>query len=442
MRGRGIGALWAAVISLLVGGIAGVSFVYQPGLPLPDTPVAAQLDWVLASLVDLPTEAEIEERFSGEFLSEIKAEGLLATMRHLGEHAPYSVSTIDVATNHRMRVVITGQPARWRVNIAVEPVAPHRIAVLFFVPATGTGRPEPVTNWQALEDRLARAAPQATFAASEVVEGQCKPIFTVDADHPMSIASIFKLYVLGAAADAVTSGRVRWDTALEIRDDARVHSSFGTESMANGQRVPLEELAVHMIESSDNTAAGLVMEAVGRQAVEAAQAAMGMAEPARNVPFLSAREMSLIKLGNPPLIEEYLSLNEAGRRAFLADRLAGRDAKPDELAFTEQPVAVSTVEWFASASDLCRAHVALQAKGEPVRTILGKHSAIPMGPDATYVAYKGGSELGVLAGSWFVEHRDGRRFSISILLRTTQGYIQADVLWLAADAFQIASSGG
>lgn len=137
-------------------------------------------------------------------------------------------------------------------------------------------------------------------------------------------------------------------------------------------------------------------------------------------------------------MDEYLGSGVEGRRAAL-EGLADQPATIDDLRLTPRPVAVDTVEWFASASDLCRAHVALQKKGPEVRRILGRNPGISFGANAGYVAFKGGSEPGVLAGSWYVEHADGRRFAFSVLLRNREGPIDVTALSVAADAFHLAT---
>lgn len=437
-------ALWIAIAALFVSGLTGLVVVGgSPGsreaaVPIPDTPAGGQLEWVMSTLVDLPSEEDLRAHFNPEFLAAVPPIEFLEVTRQLQASGPFTVTSIEGSRDHELVVILTGRAEGFRVTIAVEPAPPHLISGLFF--STVKTSPDPVASWTALDARLRQAAPETAFLAAEVVDGECRPVHAVEPDLPLSLGSAFKLYVLGAAAEAVAGGRLAWNTPIEIRDDGRVHTSLRTESMQSGQRVPLEEMARHMIEVSDNTATDLVMGAVGREAVEAVQAEMGMTEPERNVPFVDTRELSLIKFGRPPVVDEYLALDVGGRRAFLADRLAGRPAMLDDLALTPRPVAVETVEWFASASDLCRAQVALQSRGDPVRRILGGNPGLPFGSDAEYVAFKGGSEPGVLAGSWYIEHRDGRRFAISVLLRNRESGIDSTVLSVAADAFRLAST--
>jgi hypothetical protein len=86
------------------------------------------------------------------------------------------------------------------------------------------------------------------------------------------------------------------------------------------------------------------------------------------------------------------------------------------------PRLITTIEYFASASDLSRAIAGLVARSEmprlaPLKTILAinpgmafDHSVWP------YVGFKGGSEPGVLGMTWYLERRDGVRFTVSMIV--------------------------
>jgi hypothetical protein len=54
----------------------------------------------------------------------------------------------------------------------------------------------------------------------------------------------------------------------------------------------------------------------------------------------------------------------------------------------------------------------------PVREILSLETPIPFDGEAwPYVGYKGGSEIGVLSGTWLLERADGRHFIYSFSCR-------------------------
>ena len=80
----------------------------------------------------------------------------------------------------------------------------------------------------------------------------------------------------------------------------------------------VRQVASEMISISDNTAADMLISLVGRGAVEAAARAVGMADPALDVPFLTTRELLVLKLDDwPQLARRYLALGSAGRLALL-----------------------------------------------------------------------------------------------------------------------------
>lgn len=78
---------------------------------------------------------------------------------------------------------------------------------------------------------------------------------------------MFKLYVLGALVEAVSTGRITWDDPVTIR--GALDSLGGpTAQEEPGPRLPVRELATRMTAVSDNTATDHLMDLVGRQAVE------------------------------------------------------------------------------------------------------------------------------------------------------------------------------
>lgn len=453
--GRGlVVGLWVAVAALLVGGIGGAASVGDgdetsaattTSVPqLPDSPVGHQLGWVLDALRKPPAEAVLAEHFAPAFLAQIPAPKTAAFLRSVAAQGPFTLRSVQASTDLLAEAVIEGRRSTAKVTIAVEAGAPHLIAGLLIKPLSATAG---ATSWTEVEDRLRAAAPEVGFLVAQIEDGRCRTIRAVAPDAPLSLASTFKLYVLGAAAEAVERGRLSWDTPLTVRDALRVHSSQVVDGLRDGERRPLSEMADAMISVSDNTATDLVMASVGRASVEAVQATMGMAEPDRNVPFLATRELSLVKFGERSLADEYLALpTAAAKRRFLDDRLGGKRARSEDLGEHPAPVAVDTLEWFGSVTDLCRAHVWLQERaarpaGAPIRRALSLNPGLAFGDTFTYVAYKGGSEAGVLAGSWYLEHADGRRFFIGMLLRNPNAAIGGDGLAVAADAARLAAQG-
>ena len=96
----------------------------------------------------------------------------------------------------------------------------------------------------------------------------------------------------------------------------------------------------------------------------------------------------------------YLALDAKGRRAFLAETIAkikSEDAKPYQDG---KPAYADKIEWFASATDLCRVMNWLRQQTEgdkTARQILAINPEWPTIPRDKwqYVGFKAGSEPGV-----------------------------------------------
>ena len=99
---------------------------------------------------------------------------------------------------------------------------------------------------------------------------------------------------------------------------------------------------------------------LGRPAVEAATRETGMADPALDVPFLTTRELFVLKLDDwPKLAQRYLAL---GRRRTAGDAVRHRRPGPAELALRHpwtEPRDIGSLEWFASPTDICHVFASL-----------------------------------------------------------------------------------
>jgi len=127
--------------------------------------------------------------------------------------------------------------------------------------------------------------------------------FTVGGDHRCSaghtsgdqgahpLGSMFKLYVLGAVEKAVADGRLSWDGRLTVTDAVKSLPSGQLQDAPTGTTVTVERAAELMISISDNTAADMLIDAVGRARVEQSVVRMGAAQPSLLTPFLRTREL-------------------------------------------------------------------------------------------------------------------------------------------------------
>ncbi|MBB5787972.1 serine hydrolase [Jiangella mangrovi] len=281
---------------------------------------------------------------------------------------------------------------------------------------TPSPAPTPAGSWDELRGRLeALDADVGMLAARVADDGTCVPVAELDPGTPRPLASIFKLYVLGAVAAAADAGELGWDDELTMSGSLRSLPSGELQDLPDGSEVPVSLAAAKMISVSDNTAADLLIDHVGRRAVEEAMTALGHARPGLNEPFLTTREFFTLGWGAQDLRDDWARAGAAARLRILTAlpggplRVSGRDI--------EDPAWESGIDWFGSAGDVCSALAALHGPGwstgttQVLRSVLGHNRGVTIDREAwPYVAFKGGSAPGVLTASWFGERADGERY--------------------------------
>jgi beta-lactamase class A len=283
----------------------------------------------------------------------------------------------------------------------------------------------PAASWKELEKNVAALPADTSMTVTHVAgeadaAGVGERIVDIAGDETKPLGSVFKLYVLGAVADAVAAGTLSWDDNLIISDDTRSLPSGELQDLPSGTLVTVRDAATKMIEISDNTATDLLIDRVGREAVEAQLAVMGHHDPTLNTPFVKTREFFQIGWG-----AAFGDARAAWADSSVDERRAVLDSLPGgvlELSSFDLSTSAwqRSIDWFANPADLVAAHLALQQKaatpaGEPVRGILSANPGLQFDSKAfPYVAFKGGSAPGVLAGSWLLERADGERFVITM----------------------------
>jgi beta-lactamase class A len=403
-----------------------------PVAAIPATPVGDQLGWVLGMLNDGAENLgpiRTAEHFSGEFLDALPSKELIATIRDLSTAlAPIGPARFEgVGDPYRAVVIITTDAIDdWRLTIGVDPLPPHQISEFYLAPvAYPAPLAVPPATWAELDSDLLALAREATFLAAEIDGGTCTPVHGLDEDEPLAIGSAFKLYVLGELADQIAHGQASWDETLAIQDELRSLPSGAMHLDPDGTTYPLLTYAQQMIAASDNTATDHLIDRLGRENVEAEMGAMGHATPEKNVPLLATREWFAfkVKLGLLATLG-YLNADDAAQRAFLADSVdpaAATLEETDTLSWI-LPRRIQTIEWFASASDLCRALASLQERSnqpglEAISGILSTDPGVVFDARVwSYVGYKGGYETGVLNHTWLLQRGDGRWFAMILTL--------------------------
>lgn len=378
------------------------------------SPVRAQLDWFVRLLNGAPLSEEVYvERFAEVFRAQVPYEEQFVPIVRQMEAVPGDwlvVSYSEATTTDAVGVVAAGDE-RAQVSITVDPDLDNRISGLLVQPAGLDSTPD------SFENAIARLQDQGTLrmTAAEVVDGQCQPVESVAADEPMPLGSAFKLFVLGTLADAVESGDISWDDEITVRDELKSIPTGILQDEPDGTVKTVREVAELMISISDNTATDHIIDLLGRQRIEDHLDELGVSRPDLNIPFLTTREFAALKVGpSSGLRQQYLDADEEGKRRIL-QQISDISSADLPISDFDKPIDPDLLEWFASPDDMCAVISGLWNSGDPVvREILTINPGVAPEPGVwDQVAFKGGSEPGLIAATWLTTGESGRTFVLS-----------------------------
>ena len=283
--------------------------------------------------------------------------------------------------------------------------------------------PTPAT-WARVDATLRSVAPEVHLLVANVTSGSCQLVHSIDPTTAAPLGAAFKLYVLDALGNAVASGKVRWNQPLTVTAQFKSLPPGELQNEPDGTQILVLDTAAKMISVSDNTAADMLINLLSRAAVEAALTTTGMASPALDRPFLTTREIFILKLDRwPTLAKRYIAANEPSRRTLLASTV-DRAPLPAVVAATAwtTPRAIDSLEYFASAGDICRAYTSLAALARrpglsPIGQVLSLNDGGLQLDPAQWKAtwFKGGSEPGVLTLAYLATTRTGQSYVVTAL---------------------------
>lgn len=358
---------------------------------------------------------EYEKYFSKDFLAQVPPDKLTAIFAYysssVGPCMKAETTTLESPLAGKFNFVC--QRANVPVNLAVDAAEPHLIA--------GFVLGNPVSLSASLDDLIKefKALPgESSFLVARLGNNQIEPVAAYNVDRQLAIGSAFKLYVLSELLRSVNKRERKWPDVLTLAPEAKSLPSGFLQNWPAGSPFTLYTVAGLMISQSDNTAADQLLYFLGRENVEKMLAVAGHSKPELNMPFLSTLEMFRLK-GEPggTSARAYLSQTTAQRRAFLKEAVS--QINKDTISFPAQPSYIDSIEWFASAADLCRVMnwIRLNSESEPgmaARDILSINLGLAIPKDKwKYAGYKGGSESGVMNMTYLLQSSAGDWYALS-----------------------------
>lgn len=277
---------------------------------------------------------------------------------------------------------------------------------------------EPAEGFEEIAERLEELP--GDVEALVVEDGE--QLLRIGEGEPTPIASVVKMYVLYALVDAIDDGDVAWDDSLTLTDELRSLPSGTLQDQYTGYSTSVHDVAERMIAISDNTGTDMLIDLLGRDAVEQAVADAGHHDPALLEPFMTTRELFQLRWGVPELGEDWAELDESERREVL-----------EEVA--EEPLSIGyqetsrhdidyAVDWYATTDDVVAVHRQLterSAEHEELEDVLTENPGLIDEVDDEWwetVSFKGGGLPGVVTGTWEAVAEDGTHRNVVIMLRT------------------------
>ncbi|MET3724039.1 serine hydrolase [Sphingomonas trueperi] len=358
----------------------------------------------------LQGKGDYDAAFSDAFRAQVPKATFDTVRQQIAASAgPYSdLQHLDAKTPWSGTITVEYRDALVSMAISVDPAGDHRITGLLVQGVTARE-----ATLDAVEAALKGLPGRTGYALAKLGDGKPQLLRQHNADQAFAIGSEFKLVILAELIRATSAGERSWDDMVTL--DGSELPGGGYTAKPAGTKVSLRELATQMISISDNSATDILLKTLGRTKVEAMLPVVGIADPARNRPFLGTGEVFKLKT-IPALRDRYIAANEAERRALLAGEVAATPlSKVDVGLFSAgKPLSIDTLEWFETPADLVRVMDWIRRntegpKGKDARAVLSKNPGIPplAASKWSYVGYKGGSEPGVIAMTLLLQGKDG-----------------------------------
>ena len=338
----------------------------------------------IQALERLFTQPTVESAwFADRFLSQVSADQVHQIVQSLSRNLGEFQGVESVGDRYQVVFEQGIVPTQIQLNAA------GQIAMLFFQP--------PQLGNVSLEE-ITTAFEQLPGDVHLLIRQGDETLAAVNPETPLAVGSAFKLVVLQALQQQITAGTYRWDQVITLDPAWQSLPSGILQRWPADTPMTLQTLATLMISLSDNTATDALMHLVVTDAIETLSP--------RNQPFLTTRAAFVLKNPtNQDLLDRYLQADEAEQRSLLAT-LSDYPLPAVEL-FTHDPLALE-IEWFFTATELCNA-IATVATLPPMQVEPGL--ADPA--DWAQIAYKGGSEPGVLNFTSYLTTANGDTYCVT-----------------------------
>lgn len=242
-------------------------------------------------------------------------------------------------------------------------------------------------------------------AVSVLVRKNGEVLISYQENTPLAVGSAFKLGILAAIEDAIDAKEMHWGQIAALEDSWKSLPSGILQTWPAGSLISIETLATLMISLSDNTATDALLSLVGRERVDQYLA--------HSVPTLSTSELFRLKdPNNKDLLLRFRAASLDDKAILLKD-LKERSL-PEPGIFLGDPLSID-IEWYMTAVELADLIERLQ-----IHDLMTINPGLATKEHWHRVAYKGGSEPGVLNLTTFLLDKEQNRFTVVVTVNNAE----------------------
>ncbi|MFI1884495.1 serine hydrolase [Streptomyces jumonjinensis] len=412
----------------------------EAALAADGSPMGEAARWAVNLLTapDIASDEEMAARFMPTFGAGVAGK-FSPTLREWRAQGPYTVEDYQ-AVAHKSWVTLTG-PAGERHTLSLTLDSNGVIRILTLRPEMAIPR---TRTWDELEEALRIPGIEHSVLAARLTPSGPVVLHETDADRPMATGSANKLYVMRALIEALESGKISWDDEVTVTPELRSLPTGDMQDLPDGTRVSVRETAHKMIVLSDNTAADIFVDRLGREAVERAVAASGHHDPSLMRPFLSSQEFFELGWGAPERRAEWTRRDEAGRREMLRGITGPMAVRGSDLGETVHQLGI---DWMMNAYDVLHVLAGLMEDSDrdatgAVERILTAYPGIVADPAIwARVYFKAGSSPGVMMFCWLLQNRAGETYVLVLRQMADEQKPIGDGLYLRGVGARVIESG-
>ncbi|MEM9531025.1 MAG: serine hydrolase [Pseudomonadota bacterium] len=394
---------------------------------LPDGATTRALNWFLAQTVPgvVPSDQDIQDNFTDNFIASQSINGLRDFLLSVQTNYPNArVTDLIGISPLQFNGLITGSNGNEAFVVLGASFTTDKISQLS-VSFFGTGGGGVITvddlnlTLEQAADKFMTLSTEAGLLLARVNRqtNQCEPVLERDAATLRATASVFKIFSLGAVADAIQDRTITTDQLIPRVDEERTPGG-PLINEPDGTLLTVDELATLMLSLSDNTATDLLHELVGRERLNRLVGELGHSTPDAITPFLKTGEQfHLLNTFSLVQAESYQNGTEQFQADFVVNQIEPLGNFVDNRGNVNNTSVYTTVTWRASPRDVCQALAAHRVwprgsdQARQVDRALGAQAAQPNVREAwDRVWYKGGglsisaTTQVVLTHAWLLEN--------------------------------------